>query len=334
MATTVTHKGYIGELEIDMDSGLLVGEVINIKDLLAFHGKTIEEAIQSFRDTIDDYLAYCEKEHIAPERPFSGNIPFRTTPEIHKNMYMASRLEGKSINAWMNEVLAASARETVVEVEGPKGQQPESEPLPTVFDRDLALVNEGIGTSKFLSTVHLAQSSFNKDVHVRIDEVGNVVASIDSPPSRQSEKHALARAAAKELTIPVKNVVVKNTETGPARIGHSIYGRLMTPTMIDAVLYAAKDLKEKMRQIAAHRLEANVSDVTLEHGKFSVAGSPDKSVSFTEVAEVANTSNAFHHLTGQGLESTVGYWEPDNVESGKQRSRKTASAASQNRTTT
>ena len=46
-----------------------------------------------------------------------------------------------------------------------------------------------------------------------------------------------------------------------------------------------------MKLIASHMLEASVSDVTLEDGKFSVAGSPQKSVAFAEVAATANLSN-------------------------------------------
>lgn len=113
MAAILKYKGYIGELEIDMDARLLVGEVVNVKDLLAFEGKTVEEASKSFEDAVDDYLAYCAVEGIEPEKPFSGNIPFRTTPETHRNIYIAARLLDKSMNNWMNEVLAEAARKII-----------------------------------------------------------------------------------------------------------------------------------------------------------------------------------------------------------------------------
>jgi len=113
MAAILKYKGYIGELEIDIDARLLVGEVVNVKDLLAFEGKTVEEASKSFEDAVDDYLAYCTVEGIEPEKPFSGNIPFRTTPETHRNIYIAARLLDKSMNNWMNEVLADAARKII-----------------------------------------------------------------------------------------------------------------------------------------------------------------------------------------------------------------------------
>ncbi len=68
-------------------------------------------------------------------------------------------------------------------------------------------------------------------------------------------------------------------------------------------------LKEKMKQIASHMLEASASDVTLEDGKFFVAGSPQKAVTFTEVAATANLSNTLHPGIEPGLETTA-FWEP------------------------
>src|SRR5438045_5425841 len=65
-----------------------------------------------------------------------------------------------------------------------------------------------------------------------------------------------------------------------------------------------------MKNIASHILEASPSDVTMEDGKFFVAGSPQKSVSFAEVAATANLSNTLHPSIEPGLETTA-FWEPE-----------------------
>jgi carbon-monoxide dehydrogenase large subunit len=65
-----------------------------------------------------------------------------------------------------------------------------------------------------------------------------------------------------------------------------------------------------MKQIASHMLEASASDVTLEDGKFSVAGSPQKLVTFAEVAATANLSNTLAPGIEPGLETTV-FFEPE-----------------------
>ncbi|OKH12338.1 type II toxin-antitoxin system HicB family antitoxin [[Limnothrix rosea] IAM M-220] len=103
---TATYKGYTGKFEIDFEENLLSGIVIDIRDVITFHGKTIEEAVQCFHESVDDYLEFCEEVGEDPDKPFSGRLPYRTSPETHRQIYLAATKAGKSINAWMDEVLA------------------------------------------------------------------------------------------------------------------------------------------------------------------------------------------------------------------------------------
>ncbi len=58
---TTTYKGYTGKFEIDFDDNLISGIVIDIKDVITFHSKTIEEALQCFHESVDDYLEFCQE---------------------------------------------------------------------------------------------------------------------------------------------------------------------------------------------------------------------------------------------------------------------------------
>lgn len=51
------YKGYFGIAEAD--DGAFVGRVIGLRDVIAFEGKSAAEVEQAFRDSIDDYLAFC-----------------------------------------------------------------------------------------------------------------------------------------------------------------------------------------------------------------------------------------------------------------------------------
>ncbi len=93
--------------------------------------------------------------------------------------------------------------------------------------------------------------------------------------------------------------------------GRGTYGSRTTAVGGSAVFNAAQRLKEKMKLIASHILEASPSDVTLEDGKFSVAGSPQKAVAFADVAATANLSNTLAPGIEPGLETTV-FFEPDS----------------------
>ncbi|MGK7955308.1 MAG: type II toxin-antitoxin system HicB family antitoxin [Crocosphaera sp.] len=61
MQDNLIYKGYQGHIEIDLDSGIFFGRVLNIKDVITFQGETIEKAYQAFYDSIDDYLEFCGK---------------------------------------------------------------------------------------------------------------------------------------------------------------------------------------------------------------------------------------------------------------------------------
>lgn len=108
-----TYKGYTGHIEVDAEAGILFGTVLDINDVVTFKGKTVEEARQEFQKSVDFYLEFCQKLGEDPERPFSGKLPYRTTPETHRKIFIAAKKCGKSINAWMDEVLSEMADRTL-----------------------------------------------------------------------------------------------------------------------------------------------------------------------------------------------------------------------------
>lgn len=109
----MTYKGYTAEIEVDIEAGILFGRVIDIKDVVTFKGKTVEEIREEFHNSVDDYLGFCEELGEEPDKPFSGKLPFRTTPDRHRKIFLASKKAGKSINAWMDEVLVVAADKAI-----------------------------------------------------------------------------------------------------------------------------------------------------------------------------------------------------------------------------
>ena len=108
-----SYKGYTGHLEIDEQAGLLFGRVLDIKDVITFQGNTVEEARQAFQDSVDDYLEFCQELGQEPAKAFSGNLPLRTTPERHRKLFIAATKAGKSMNAWMDDVLDKAADQII-----------------------------------------------------------------------------------------------------------------------------------------------------------------------------------------------------------------------------
>lgn len=97
------YKGYTGKAEIDYEANIIHGQVIDLQDVITFQGRTPDEAEKAFKESIDEYLAFCKELDRAPEKPFSGVFSLRVSPGLHKQIAINASLTGKSLNQWSIE---------------------------------------------------------------------------------------------------------------------------------------------------------------------------------------------------------------------------------------
>jgi predicted HicB family RNase H-like nuclease len=105
------YKGYQGEVEFDSQAGVFHGELINIRDVVTFEGRSVDELEQAFRESVDDYLAFCAARGETPDKPYSGKFIVRVTPELHRKLAVYARAEDKSLNRWVREILEEAIHE-------------------------------------------------------------------------------------------------------------------------------------------------------------------------------------------------------------------------------
>jgi predicted HicB family RNase H-like nuclease len=105
MKNTMTYRGYVASLEFDPNDNILVGRVLDIDDLITFHGESIAEFTHAFHEAADDYMAACEKMGQAPEKPASGRLMLRVNPVVHAAAVKAAAHTGQSLNRWAEQVL-------------------------------------------------------------------------------------------------------------------------------------------------------------------------------------------------------------------------------------
>jgi predicted HicB family RNase H-like nuclease len=103
--TTLTHDGYLAELEIDEGAGVIHGRVINARAVLTFEGETLAELKAAFADTIADYREWCKERGDEPEKPYSGTLSLRIAPELHRRVAEQAAKAGESINQFIAERL-------------------------------------------------------------------------------------------------------------------------------------------------------------------------------------------------------------------------------------
>src|SRR5438046_2139565 len=99
------YKGYIGRVEYDPDAKLLHGEVVGVRDVITFQADSATDIERAFRESVDDYLAFCRQRGETPERPHSGQFVVRAGAQLHRNLTSIAQATGKSLNAVVVEYL-------------------------------------------------------------------------------------------------------------------------------------------------------------------------------------------------------------------------------------
>lgn len=103
------YKGYTATVKYDEDALLFHGEVSGIRDVVTFQARTAEELKSAFRESVDDYLALCAEDSVEPQKPWSGALSLRATPELHQRISLAAAHRSTSINQWMTRALERQA---------------------------------------------------------------------------------------------------------------------------------------------------------------------------------------------------------------------------------
>ncbi|MGY2049357.1 type II toxin-antitoxin system HicB family antitoxin [Methylobacterium sp. JK268] len=99
--TTMHDKGYEALVEFDEEAELFHGEVQDLRDVITFQGRSVDELKQALADSIEDYFAFCAERGEEPEKPYSGQFVVRVEPGLHRAAVSAARRAGLSLNKWV-----------------------------------------------------------------------------------------------------------------------------------------------------------------------------------------------------------------------------------------
>lgn len=100
------YNGYTGSVEYSEEDNCLFGEVLGLhRDCVIFEGKDLNELRQDFETAVDDYLEGCKADGREPEKPYSGSLNVRLSPELHGMIAELARNNGITINAFIRKSL-------------------------------------------------------------------------------------------------------------------------------------------------------------------------------------------------------------------------------------
>jgi carbon-monoxide dehydrogenase large subunit len=160
----------------------------------------------------------------------------------------------------------------------------------------------GMGPSREMGLVGFNINGY-QNVSVGMDPQGRVTVRTGIASTGQGHRTTLAQICASELGVSFEDVAVVqgDTATTPYDAAGAIGSRTAAVGGV-AVMLASRKVASKLRDLAAHRLEASPDDVELADGRLTVRGSPSTSLTVREVAEQAALAHDLPDGMTPGLE--------------------------------
>ena len=66
---SMTYSGYTTRMDFDVDDKIIVDRVIDIDDIVTFHGTSVAEFEAAFKSAVDGYIHACEQLGQAAKTP-------------------------------------------------------------------------------------------------------------------------------------------------------------------------------------------------------------------------------------------------------------------------
>ncbi len=174
----------------------------------------------------------------------------------------------------------------------------------------------GIGFSTYVEVCGMGPSAAMpaggwESCTVRVERTGKVTVLTGISPHGQGEETTFAQIVADEFGIPIEDVEVIHGDTDRIQSGIGTFGSRGVSVGGAALFLATREIREKVKKLAAHLLEASPEDMVFEGGKLFVRGAPSKAVTFLDVVTAAYIADNLPEGVEPGLEA-VHFFEPPN----------------------
>jgi carbon-monoxide dehydrogenase large subunit len=239
----------------------------------------VERAVDLLAARLGIDPAELRRRNLIPARAF----PYTTATR--------ARYDSGDYQAALDRVLEAAGYHDLRATQGARRQRGEVRQL-------------GIGLSVYVEVTGFG-SEFGQ---VAVEPDGRVTARTGVSPHGQGHETAFARLVAGALGVEPGEVTVVHSDTAALPRGDGTMGSRSLQVGGSAVAEAAGLVLDKARALAAHLLEAPAEDVALFPGEgLGVAGAPETTLGWAELAEAAADPARRPPGMGPGLEAAVDF---------------------------
>jgi len=154
-------------------------------------------------------------------------------------------------------------------------------------------------------------AAFNGSGLVRVNPDGSCTVSIGTGVSGQGHETTWSQIVSDGLGIPMDDIEVLHGDTIDSPFGVGTFGSRSIAVDGAATFEATGKVKDKAAKIAGNLLEAAPEDIRFADGGAHVAGSPDRSVAWAEIAESAYQPHTLPEGMEGGLEAHTVFSPPN-----------------------
>lgn len=99
------YRGYAATISYNRMENNFYGEVNGISGVIVFSGSSIDELEREFINSVDEYLAECEKEDRKPDKQYSGDILIQLHPNLHCRLALVCEELGADLHEFVENTL-------------------------------------------------------------------------------------------------------------------------------------------------------------------------------------------------------------------------------------
>ncbi len=109
MKNVMEINGYKALIAFDPETNLFRGEFIDLNGGADFYAADVKSLHREGKISLKVFLDMCREDGVEPRKNYSGKLMVRLPADLHHKAAVSAAATGKSLNAWLAEVVAHAA---------------------------------------------------------------------------------------------------------------------------------------------------------------------------------------------------------------------------------
>ena len=103
MENILKYNDFIATVKYSDEDEVFFGRIEGISSVVSFEGQTIQELKSAFKEAVESYLDFCERNGVVPQKSYTGVFNVRIDADLHRRAAIVAKMHGESLNAFVKQ---------------------------------------------------------------------------------------------------------------------------------------------------------------------------------------------------------------------------------------